>query len=226
MKTTNNNPIRIKQMNFVNQTKFTYILGIDAGVNGYLTLINALNNQVLLKIAMPNYEVEVKPARYKKTKEKYVRGKKKGEYKMRCVHGSVKEGIINVNLLHSQLIDVFSVFHKEHVKVVIENQAGGGFVGSQTSKDTMMKNYGRLLGLFELMNIDYTEVSPRVWKRDLGVQVPVDEVKELSNTQRTKIRKQKSIDRYIEVFGSAPDTHDQAESALIAFWFVEKQKAL
>ena len=215
-------------MNFVTKNQYIYILGIDAGVNGYLTLINAINNSVLVKMPIPSDEVIIRPAKYKVDKTQvYKRGAKKGQYKMKSIKGAKKESRVLTRRLSSSVKDIFQAFGQNNIKIVIENQSGGGFVGSQTSKDTMMKNYGRLLSVFELLGIDdIFEVSPRVWKKELDIQLSSQNAKGLTNNERTKARKEMSIKLYEKLYGHEPDSHDQAESALIAYWWIQKQKAL
>jgi len=199
-----------------------YILGIDAGANGYMTLINALNNSVLIKMPIPSDEIIVRPPKYKIDKTQvYKIGAKKGQYKMKMTKGAKKESRVLTQRLSDIVKDIFQVFGQNNIQIVIENQSGGGFVGSQTSKDTMMKNYGRLLSVFELLGMDdIHEVSPRVWKKDLDIQLSTHDAKGLTNAERTKIRKGISIDLYKKLYKHEPVSHDQAESALIAYWYL------
>jgi len=199
-----------------------YILGIDAGANGYMTLINALNNSVLIKMPIPSDELIIKPPKYKVDKTQvYQRGKNKGQYKMRMTKGAKKESRVLTQRLSDIVKDIFQAFGKDNIQIVIENQSGGGFIGSQTSKDTMMKNYGRLLSVFELLGVnDIHEVSPRVWKKELDIQLSTKDASGLTNAERTKVRKGISIDLYKKLYGHTPDSHDQAESALIAYWYL------
>jgi len=206
-----------------NDTGYDYIIGIDAGAKGYMALINANNMSVLRTIPIPSETIIVKEATFKVDKTRvYKRGEKKGQYFMKQTKCAVKEGVIQVRKLQDTVCNLFQVYEKKRIKVVIEKQSGGGFVGSQTSKDTMMKNYGRLISLFELSNTSYEEVTPRVWKRDLDIELSTERAKHLSANDRTKTRKKMSMDLFQKIFGYEASIHDEAEASLIAYWWLQK----
>ena len=189
--------------------KFNTIVSVDIGLAGGLSLFQ--DNKLVACISMPTVKVETKPARYKldllNGKKQFIKsGLNKGKPKMIQVSAAKYDTHLALN----EIKDFFSFLEPEKVAIILEAPAMS-FGNSASSTATTNQNFGKLLAVAELCNLNIFTVPPHKWKKDLNLTKD----KELCVSFAEKeFGKKFRTDR-----GKLLD--GQAESALIALWFLK-----
>ena len=189
--------------------KFNTIVSADIGLSGGLSLL--INNQLVSCISMPTVKVETKPARYKldllNGKKQFIKsGPKKGQAKTVQISAAKHDTHLALN----EIKDFFTFSEPEKVAIILEAPAMS-FGNSASSTATTNQNFGKLLAVAELCNLNIFTVPPHKWKKDLNLTKDKEQcvhyAEQLFNksfrTQRNSL-----ID-------------GQAESALIGHWFIQ-----
>ena len=189
--------------------KFNTIVSVDPGLAGGLSLFQ--DNKLVACISMPTVKVETKPARYKldllNGKKQFIKsGSNKGKPKMIQVSAAKYDTHLALN----EIKDFFSFSEPENVAIILEAPAMS-FGNSASSTATTNQNFGKLLAVAELCNLNIFTVPPHKWKKDLNLTKDKEQcvhyAEQLFNksfrTQRNSL-----ID-------------GQAESALIGHWFIQ-----
>ena len=189
--------------------KFNTIVSVDPGLSGGLSLFQ--DNQLVSCISMPTVKVETKPARYKldllNGKKQFIKsGPKKGQAKT----VQISAAKYDIHLALNEIKDFFTFSEPEEVAIILEAPAMS-FGNSASSTATTNQNFGKLLAVAELCNLNIFTVPPHKWKKDLNLtkdkEQCVQYAEQLFNksfrTQRNSL-----ID-------------GQAESALIGHWFIQ-----
>ena len=189
--------------------KFNTIVSVDPGLAGGLSLFQ--DNKLIACISMPTVKVETKPARYKldllNGKKQFIKsGSNKGKPKMIQVSAAKYDTHLALN----EIKDFFSFSEPEKVAIILEAPAMS-FGNSASSTATTNQNFGKLLAVAELCNLNIFTVPPHKWKKDLNLTKD----KELCVSFAEKeFDKKFRTDR-----GKLLD--GQAESALIGLWFLK-----
>ena len=189
--------------------KFNTIVSVDPGLAGGLSLF--LDNKLVACISMPTVKVETKPARYKldllNGKKQFIKsGSNKGKPKMIQVSAAKYDTHLALN----EIKDFFSFSEPENVAIILEAPAMS-FGNSASSTATTNQNFGKLLAVAELCNLNIFTVPPHKWKKDLNLTKD----KELCVSFAEKeFCKKFRTDRGRLLDG-------QAESALIGLWFLK-----
>ena len=189
--------------------KFNTIVSVDIGLAGGLSLFQ--DNKLVACISMPTVKVETKPARYKldllNGKKQFIKsGSNKGKPKMIQVSAAKYDTHMALN----EIKDFFSFSEPEKVAIILEAPAMS-FGNSASSTATTNQNFGKLLAVAELCNLNIFTVPPHKWKKDLSLTKD----KELCVSFAEKeFSKKFRTDR-----GKLLD--GQAESALIGKWFID-----
>ena len=189
--------------------KFNTIVSIDPGLSGGISLFQ--DNQLVACISMPTVKVETKPARYKldllNGKKQLIKsGLNKGKPKMIQVSAAKYDTHLALN----EIKDFFSFSEPENVAIILEAPAMS-FGNSASSTATTNQNFGKLLAVAELCNLNIFTVPPHKWKKDLNLTKD----KELCVSFAEKeFGKKFRTDRGRLLDG-------QAESALIGLWFLK-----
>ena len=191
--------------------KFNTILSVDPGLAGGLSLF--LDNKLVACISMPTVKVETKPARYKldllNGKKQFIKsGSNKGKPKMIQVSAAKYDTHLALN----EIKDFFSFSEPENVAIILEAPAMS-FGNSASSTATTNQNFGKLLAVAELCNLNIFTVPPHKWKKDLNLTKDKEQCVSFAEklfdrsfrTQRNRL-----ID-------------GPAESALIGHWFITSQ---
>ena len=191
--------------------KFNTIVSVDPGLAGGLSLF--VNNQLVTCISMPTVKVETKPARYKfdllNGKKQFIKsGPNKGQAKMIQISAAKYDTHLALN----EIKDFFTFSEPEKVAIILEAPAMS-FGNSASSTATTNQNFGKLLAVAELCNINIFIVPPHKWKKDLNLTKDKEQCVSFAEklfdrsfrTQRNRL-----ID-------------GQAESALIGHWFINSQ---
>ena len=193
------------------------IISIDFGIKGaYAVFVGSKLKDVFF---VPTRKIQIEPKKrkiagsYKNGKPKY-KTIKNAKYKTEIDWLSLKKHLIK--LIEDNNVDV----------VVVESQQG--MIGnSAKSSTTISKNYGMILNflntltntkdLFQIKNYikKVIEVSPRKWKKDLGIFGIKDK----------KERKKASIE-LAKKLGYEAKRDDDAEAFLIGYWFLNNSKNL
>ena len=189
--------------------KFNTIVSVDPGLAGGLSLFQ--DNKLVACISMPIVKVETKPARYKfdllNGKKQLIKsGPNKGQAKMIQISAAK----CDTHLALNEIKDFFSFSEPENVAIILEAPAMS-FGNSASSTATTNQNFGKLLAVAELCNLNIFTVPPHKWKKDLNLTKD----KELCVSFAEKeFGKKFRTDRGRLLDG-------QAESALIGLWFLK-----
>ena len=189
--------------------KFNTIVSADIGLNGGLSLFQ--DNQLVACISMPTVKVETKPARYKfdllKGKKQFIKsGPNKGQAKMIQISAAKYDTHLALN----EIKDFFTFSEPENVAIILEAPAMS-FGNSASSTATTNQNFGKLLAVAELCNLNIFTVPPHKWKKDLNLTKDKEQcVKYAEQLFNKSFRTQRN---------SLID--GQAESALIGHWFIQ-----
>ena len=189
--------------------KFNTIVSVDPGLAGGLSLFQ--DNKLVACISMPTVKVETKPARYKldllNGKKQFIKsGSNKGKPKMIQVSAAKYD----TQLALKEIEDFFLFSEPEKVAIILEAPAMS-FGNSASSTATTNQNFGKLLAVAELCNLNIFTVPPHKWKKDLNLTKD----KELCVSFAEKeFGKKFRTDRGRLLDG-------QAESALIGLWFLK-----
>ena len=191
--------------------KFNTIVSVDPGLAGGLSLFQ--DNKLVACISMPTVKVETKPARYKldllNGKKQFIKsGSNKGKPKMIQVSAAKYDTHLALN----EIKDFFSFSEPENVAIILEAPAMS-FGNSASSTATTNQNFGKLLALAELCNLNIFTVPPHKWKKDLNLTKD----KELC----VKYAEQLSGKSFRTERGALKDGH--AESFLIGYWFINNK---
>ena len=191
--------------------KFNTVVSVDIGLSGGLSLFQVQDNKLVACISMPTVKVETKPARYKldllNGKKQFIKsGSNKGKPKMIQVSAAKYDTHLALN----EIKDFFSFSEPENVAIILEAPAMS-FGNSASSTATTNQNFGKLLAVAELCNLNIITVPPHKWKKDLNLTKD----KELCVSFAEKeFGKKFRTDRGRLLDG-------QAESALIGIWFLK-----
>ena len=189
--------------------KFNTVVSVDPGLAGGLSLFQ--DNKLVACISMPTVKVETKPARYKldllNGKKQLIKsGSNKGKPKMIQVSAAKYDTHLALN----EIKDFFTFSEPEKVAIILEAPAMS-FGNSASSTATTNQNFGKLLAVAELCNLNIFTVPPHKWKKDLNLTKD----KELCVSFAEKeFGKKFRTDRGRLLDG-------QAESALIGLWFLK-----
>ena len=189
--------------------KFNTIVSVDPGLAGGLSLFQ--DNKLVACISMPTVKVETKPARYKldllNGKKQFIKsGSNKGKPKMIQVSAAKYD----TQLALKEIEDFFLFSEPKKVAIILEAPAMS-FGNSASSTATTNQNFGKLLAVAELCNLNIFTVPPHKWKKDLNLTKD----KELCVSFAEKeFGKKFRTDRGRLLDG-------QAESALIGLWFLK-----
>ena len=147
--------------------KFNTIVSVDPGLAGGLSLFQ--DNNLVACISMHTVKVETKPARYKldllNGKKQFIKsGSNKGKPKMIQVSAAKYDTHLALN----EIKDFFSFSEPENVAIILEAPAMS-FGNSASSTATTNQNFGKLLAVAELCNLNIFTVHPHKWKKDLNL---------------------------------------------------------
>ena len=147
--------------------KFNTIVSVDPGLAGGLSLFQ--DNKLVACISMPTVKVETKPARYKldllNGKKQFIKsGSNKGKPKMIQVSAAKYD----TQLALKEIEDFFLFSEPENVAIILEAPAMS-FGNSASSTATTNQNFGKLLAVAELCNLNIFTVPPHKWKKDLNL---------------------------------------------------------
>ena len=191
--------------------KFNTIISIDPGLSGGLSLFQ--DNQLVACISMPTVKVETKQARYKfdllNGKKQFIKsGPNKGQAKMIQISAAKYDTHLALN----EIKDFFTFSEPENVAIILEAPAMS-FGNSAKSTATTNQNFGKLLAVAELCNLNIFTVPPHKWKKDLNLTKDKEQcVKYAEQLFKKEFRTQR---------GKLLD--GPAESALIGHWFITSQ---
>lgn len=189
--------------------KFNTIVSADIGLNGGLSLFQ--DNQLVACISMPTVKVETKPARYKfdllKGKKQFIKsGPNKGQAKMIQISAAKYDTHLALN----EIKDFFTFSEPGDVAIILEAPAMS-FGNSASSTATTNQNFGKLLAVAELCNLNIFTVPPHKWKKDLNLTKDKEQcVKYAEKLFNKSFRTQRNA-----------MLDGQAESALIGHWFIQ-----
>ena len=189
--------------------KFNAIVSVDPGLAGGLSLFH--DNKLVACISMPTVKVETKPARYKldllNGKKQFIKsGPNKGQAKMIQVSAAKYD----TQLALKEIEDFFLFSEPENVAIILEAPAMS-FGNSASSTATTNQNFGKLLAVAELCNLNIFTVPPHKWKKDLNLTKDKEECVSFAEKE---FGKKFRTDRGRLLDG-------QAESALIGLWFLK-----
>ena len=192
--------------------KFNTIVSADIGLNGGLSLFQ--DNQLVACISMPTVKVETKPARYKfdllNGKKQFIKsGPNKGQAKMIQISAAKYDTRLALN----EIKDFFSFSEPENVAIILEAPAMS-FGNSASSTATTNQNFGKLLAVAELCNINIFIVPPHKWKKDLNLTKDKEQCVSFA---------EKLFDRSFRTQRNSL-IDGPAESALIGHWFINSQE--
>ena len=189
--------------------KFNTIVSVDPGLAGGLSLFQ--DNKLVACISMPTVKVETKPARYKldllNGKKQFIKsGSNKGKPKMIQVSAAKYDTHLALN----EIKDFFSFSEPENVAIILEAPAMS-FGNSASSTATTNQNFGKLLAVAELCNLNIFTVPPHKWKKDLNLTKDKEEcVKYAEQLFNKSFRTQRNA-----------MLDGQAEASLIGHWFIQ-----
>ena len=192
--------------------KFNTIVSVDPGLTGGLSMF--VNNKLVACISMPTVKVETKPARYKfdllNGKKQFIKsGSNKGKPKMIQVSAAKYDTHLALN----EIKDFFSFSEPENVAIILEAPAMS-FGNSASSTATTNQNFGKLLAVAELCNLNIFTVPPHKWKKDLNLTKDKEEC--------VRYAEQLSGKSFRTDRGALKD--GPAESMLIGHWFITSQE--
>ena len=189
--------------------KFNTIVSVDIGLSGGISLFQ--DNKLVACISMPTVKVETKPARYKldllNGKKQFIKsGSNKGKPKMIQVSAAKYDTQLALN----EIKDFFSFSEPENVAIILEAPAMS-FGNSASSTATTNQNFGKLLAVAELCNLNIFTVPPHKWKKDLNLtkdkELCIKYAEQLFN-KSFRTQRNAMLD-------------GQAESSLIGHWFIQ-----
>ena len=189
--------------------KFNTIVSVDIGLSGGISLFQ--DNKLVACISMPTVKVETKPARYKldllNGKKQFIKsGSNKGKPKMIQVSAAKYD----TQLALKEIEDFFLFSEPENVAIILEAPAMS-FGNSASSTATTNQNFGKLLAVAELCNLNIFTVPPHKWKKDLNLTKDKEEcVKYAEQLFNKSFRTQRNA-----------MLDGQAESSLIGHWFIQ-----
>ena len=192
--------------------KFNTIVSIDPGLAGGLSLFQ--DNQLVSCISMPTVKVETKPARYKldllNGKKQFIKsGPNKDKPKMIQISAAKYDTTLALN----EIKDFFTFSEPEKVAIILEAPAMS-FGNSASSTATTNQNFGKLLAVAELCNLNIFTVPPHKWKKDLNLTKDKEEC--------VRYAEQLSGKSFRTDRGALKD--GPAESMLIGHWFITSQE--
>lgn len=192
--------------------KFNTIVSVDPGLAGGISLFQ--DNQLVSCISMPTVKVETKPARYKldllNGKKQFIKsGANKGQAKMIQISAAKYDTHLALN----DIKDFFSFSEPEKVAIILEAPAMS-FGNSASSTATTNQNFGKLLAVAELCNLNIFTVPPHKWKKDLNLTKDKE--------QCVQYAEQLSGKSFRTDRGALKD--GPAESMLIGHWFIASQE--
>lgn len=191
--------------------KFNTVISIDIGLSGGISLFR--DNNLYYVIDMPIKKIETKPARYKldllNGKKQFIKsGPNKDKPKMIQISEAKYEKVLDIHAI----AQIFNFVEPEKVAIILEAPAMS-FGNSASSTATTNQNFGKLLAIAELYNLNIFTVPPHKWKKDLALTKDknqcVDYAEKLSGKSFRTTR------------GALKD--GQAESMLIGHWFINSQ---
>ena len=191
--------------------KFNTIVSADIGLSGGLSLFQ--DNQLVTCISMPTVKVETKPARYKfdllNGKKQFIKsGPNKGKAKMIQVSAAKYDTLLALN----EIKDFFTFSEPEEVAIILEAPAMS-FGNSASSTATTNQNFGKLLAVAELCNLNIFTVPPHKWKKDLNLTKDKEQcVKYAEQLFNKSFRTQRNA-----------MLDGPAEASLIGHWFINSQ---
>ena len=191
--------------------KFNTIVSVDPGLAGGLSMF--VNNKLVACISMPTVKVETKPARYKfdllNGKKQFIKsGSNKGKPKMIQISAAKYDTHLALN----EIKDFFTFSEPENVAIILEAPAMS-FGNSASSTATTNQNFGKLLAVAELCNLNIFTVPPHKWKKDLNLTKDKEQcVKYAEQLFNKSFRTQRNA-----------MLDGPAESALIGHWFINSQ---
>ena len=191
--------------------KFNAVVSVDPGLSGGLSLF--VNNILIKSILMPVKKIEIKPARYKfdllNGKKQFIKsGVNKGQAKMIQISAAKHDPHLALN----KIKDFFTFSEPEKVAIILEAPAMS-FGNSASSTATTNQNFGKLLAVAELCNLNIFTVPPHKWKKDLNLTKDKEQcVKYAEQLFKKEFRTQR---------GKLLD--GPAESALIGHWFINSK---
>ena len=188
--------------------KFNTIVSADIGLNGGLSLFQ--DNQLVACISMPTVKVETKPARYKfdllNGKKQFIKsGPNKGQAKMIQISAAKYDTHMALN----EIKDFFTFSEPGDVAIILEAPAMS-FGNSASSTATTNQNFGKLLAVAELCNLNIFTVPPHKWKKDLNLTKDKEQCVSFA---------EKLFDKSFRTQRNAM-LDGPAESALIGHWFM------
>lgn len=191
--------------------KFNAVVSADIGLAGGLSLFQ--DNNLITVIDMPVKKIETKPARYKfdllNGKKQFIKsGPNKGQAKMIQISAAKYDTVLDLKTIAS----FFTFAEPEKVAIILEAPAMS-FGNSASSTATTNQNFGKLLAVAELCNLNIFTVPPHKWKKDLGLTKDKE--------QCVKYAEQLSGKSFRTTRGALKD--GQAESMLIGHWFISSQ---
>ena len=192
--------------------KFNTIVAADIGLSGGLSLF--VNNVLVACISMPTVKVETKPARYKldllNGKKQFIKsGPKKGQAKT----VQISAAKYDTHLALNKIKDFFTFSEPEKVAIILEAPAMS-FGNSASSTATTNQNFGKLLAVAEICNLNIFTVPPHKWKKDLNLTKDKEEC--------VRYAEQLSGKSFRTDRGALKD--GPAESMLIGHWFMNSQE--
>ena len=189
--------------------KFNTIVSVDPGLSGGLSLFK--DNQLVACISMPTIKVETKPARYKfdllNGKKQFIKsGPKKGQAKT----VQISAAKYDTHLALNEIKDFFTFSEPEKVAIILEAPAMS-FGNSASSTATTNQNFGKLLAVAELCNLNIFTVPPHKWKKDLNLTKDKEQcVKYAEQLFNKSFRTQRNA-----------MLDGPAEASLIGHWFIQ-----
>ena len=192
--------------------KFNTIISVDIGLAGGISVFK--NNRLDYVVDMPVKKIETKKAKYKldllNGKKQFIKsGPNKDKPKMIQVSEAKYDTVLDIHTIASH----FNFVEPENVAIILEAPAMS-FGNSASSTATTNQNFGKLLAIAELHNLNIFTVPPHKWKKDLAL---------------TKDKNQ-CVDYAEKLFGKVFRTQrgrlldGQAESALIGHWFINSKE--
>ena len=189
--------------------KFNKVISIDIGLSGGISFFQ--DNKLVACISMPTVKVETKPARYKfdllNGKKQFIKsGPNKGQAKMIQISAAKYDTHLALN----EIKDSFTFSEPEDVAIILEAPAMS-FGNSASSTATTNQNFGKLLAVAELCNLNIFTVPPHKWKKDLNLTKDKEQcVKYAEKLFNKSFRTQRNA-----------MLDGPAESALIGHWFIQ-----
>jgi len=113
-----------------------YIIGIDPGLTGAMCLYNLTNNTVVEVINTPTY---------KRDKKTYLDGLK--------IHDKLKEWVL---LTSNVVIEIQTIMRG--------GKQGSNKMDGSKSSMTTMSNYGYLLAILDILQLNVIQVAPTTWQ--------------------------------------------------------------